>query len=208
MSGVAGSGVGGTAGDGAVEIDAIAPQPWRNGGGLTREVAAWPPGAAAFDWRVSVAEIDADGPFSGFPGLSRHIALLRGAGLRLRDGAGGPEHRLDALGALFAFDGASAVRATLPGGPVRVLNLMCRRGAAVAAVEVLDAARDLPPGHAGGATLLLPLRGAWQLDGPRPALLRPGTLLLSRPGASPPRRAAPEPGVGAPRALLARLRPA
>jgi environmental stress-induced protein Ves len=41
--------------------------PWKNGGGVTRELLAWPGGG---DWqvRISVAEIEADGPFSSFPG--------------------------------------------------------------------------------------------------------------------------------------------
>ena len=36
-------------------------RPWRNGGGMTAEVAAWPPdadAASAFDWRVSFADVD------------------------------------------------------------------------------------------------------------------------------------------------------
>ncbi|EGD04024.1 hypothetical protein B1M_13530, partial [Burkholderia sp. TJI49] len=45
--------------------------PWKNGGGVTREIAAFPPGAAldAFAWRVSVADVGAAGPFSRFDGI-------------------------------------------------------------------------------------------------------------------------------------------
>ena len=62
------------------------PQPWRNGGGVTRELLAWPDGG---DWRVrvSVADIDADGPFSAFPGVERWFAVLEGAGVALRSPA-------------------------------------------------------------------------------------------------------------------------
>ncbi len=67
-------------------LDAIAPTPWKNGGGTTREIAVRPPGAGmdAFAWRVSVADIVADGPFSAFPGIDRQIALLDGAGVHLQ----------------------------------------------------------------------------------------------------------------------------
>jgi environmental stress-induced protein Ves len=47
--------------------------PWKNGGGVTREVIAHPPGSDLrhFDWRVSIAEIQGAGAFSSFPGTSR-----------------------------------------------------------------------------------------------------------------------------------------
>ena len=66
------------------------PVPWRNGGGLTRELLAWPDGG---DWavRVSVAEIEADGPFSTFPGVERWFAVLEGGGVALT--IAGTEHR-------------------------------------------------------------------------------------------------------------------
>ena len=59
--------------------------PWKNGGGHTTEIAAEPPGAgmASFAWRVSVADIAHDGPFSAFPGVDRTLVLLAGDGMRL-----------------------------------------------------------------------------------------------------------------------------
>ncbi len=52
-------------------------RPWKNGGGMTADVAASPPGAGmdGFDWRVSIARVEADGPFSVFPGVDRTMAL-------------------------------------------------------------------------------------------------------------------------------------
>jgi len=54
--------------------------PWKNGGGLTREVAAHPPYSdlGNFDWRVSLAEVARGGPFSPFPGVDRHMAVISG----------------------------------------------------------------------------------------------------------------------------------
>ncbi len=54
--------------------------PWKNGGGVTREVIAHPPGSdlTHFEWRVSIAEIHGAGPFSRFPGIERRMAVLEG----------------------------------------------------------------------------------------------------------------------------------
>ena len=64
---------------------------WRNGGGWTREIHAEPADAGDWGWRLSIAEITADGPFSTFEGVDRELVLLAGEGLRLRfeDGGGG-----------------------------------------------------------------------------------------------------------------------
>ena len=100
--------------------------PWRNGGGRTRELLAWP---SADDWlvRVSVADIEADGPFSPFHGVDRCFAVLEGAGveLALPDGP----VRLQRGHAGVAFAGEAAPGCTLLGGPTRDLNLMVRRDA-------------------------------------------------------------------------------
>jgi environmental stress-induced protein Ves len=58
--------------------------PWKNGGGQTTEIAVSAGASLAdFDWRVSIAEINADGPFSAFAGVDRTLVLLSGAGVRL-----------------------------------------------------------------------------------------------------------------------------
>ena len=49
--------------------------PWKNGGGTTTEVAVSPEGAGLdhFDWRISMARVEQDGPFSTFPGIDRTL---------------------------------------------------------------------------------------------------------------------------------------
>jgi environmental stress-induced protein Ves len=111
-----------------VPLHAAAAQPWRNGGGLTRELLAWPPASpgapAAWTVRVSVADIASDGPFSAFPGLRRGFAVLEGAGVVLALQAG--ERRLAAGDDVLLFDGAEAPGCRLVDGPTRDLNLMVR----------------------------------------------------------------------------------
>lgn len=111
-----------------VELSKSTPQPWRNGGGVTRELLAWPPGSGA-DWlvRVSVADIDRDGPFSPFPGVQRCFAVLEGAGVVL-DFAG-LEQPMTTLSAPLNFNGAAAPACRLVDGPTRDLNLMGQHSA-------------------------------------------------------------------------------
>lgn len=137
--------------------------PWRNGGGSTREVVCCPEGAGmdGFDWRVSIATIAQAGPFSAFPGVDRVIMLLHGDGVLLRS-AGGIHHRLDTPGAPFAFSGDESLDCALLGGTSTDFNVMTRRGALRAEVQVLRAATPLPAAARG---LLLAWRGAWQLQG-------------------------------------------
>jgi environmental stress-induced protein Ves len=108
--------------------------PWKNGGGETREVVAWPPGAGLddFDWRVSLADVAADGPFSAFPGIDRVLTVVAGDGLVLE--IDGRTTRLEP-GEPFAFPGEANVMARLTVGPIRDLNVMVRRGAWAATVR-------------------------------------------------------------------------
>ena len=73
-----------------VRASALAATPWKNGGGMTREVAAYPVGASldTFVWRVSVADVEQPGPFSTFAGIDRTLVLLAGAGMRLHERSG------------------------------------------------------------------------------------------------------------------------
>ena len=106
-----------------VRSGAVAPQPWRNGGGVTRELLALPAGA---DWRIrlSVADIETDGPFSSLPGVERWFAVIEGAGIDLS--VAGTTHRLQPGAAPLRFDGGGAAHCSLLDGPTRDLNLMLR----------------------------------------------------------------------------------
>jgi uncharacterized protein len=120
-----------------LRADELQPRPWRNGLGVTREIALCPPGADTDDflWRASVADVVGAAPFSLFPGVERIIALLDGAGFRMiLDGA--RTHHLTTPFAPFAFDGEASVEVQLAGGPTRDFNLMTRRGLAEGRIDV------------------------------------------------------------------------
>lgn len=118
--------------------------PWKNGGGVTREIAvANVPGAepGIFAWRVSVADVAQAGPFSRFEGVARTLVLLEGAGMVLDETAqeGGAHVRTHTLARALdvaCFDGEAPIDARLVDGPTRDFNLMVRRDAARAAFEV------------------------------------------------------------------------
>jgi environmental stress-induced protein Ves len=136
------------------ELDA---KPWKNGGGSTRDLAAAPPDStlADFDWRVSIAEVAADGPFSAFPDIDRVIMLVDGAEMILDvDGVTRMLNRFDTL----AFTGEAAVVGAVPSGPTRDLNLMTRRGSATGSMHAVDVAdrHDVEVGP-GEAVLLVAL---------------------------------------------------
>lgn len=122
--------------------------PWRNGRGWTWTVAHVADGNGTDDrWRVSLAEITEDGPFSRFSGLERVLVLADGAGLALT--VDGVRHCLDAHGQL-RFDGGAAVTCELMDGrAVTALNVMCAARVVRSAVEVAKVAES---GAAGGAT--------------------------------------------------------
>ncbi|AOB30966.1 hypothetical protein AKI39_10090 [Bordetella sp. H567] len=138
-------------------------QPWKNGGGLTREVACWPPGAGLDDfvWRISVARIDAGGPFSRFAGVDRVITLLSGPGVVLRGGFAAGEHALTRPLAPFAFSGDVDVQCTLQGGTSEDFNVMSRRGRVQARVSVIQHGGDLPRTPHG---LLMAVGSRWQVQ--------------------------------------------
>lgn len=104
--------------------------PWKNGKGVTTEIAVGPEGAGLddFAWRVSMADVTEDGPFSTFPGVDRTLSVLEGEGIELSV-SGQEEVRLDTESAPFAFPADMHTGAKLIGGPITDLNVMTRRDA-------------------------------------------------------------------------------
>ena len=161
-----------------VALADCAPQPWRKGGGLTRELLLWPQSAdASVPWqvRVTVADVAADGPFSSFPGIERWFAVLQGSGVALVLPNGtrgiGPEDEP------LQFPGEAEPGCTLLDGPTRDLNLMVRRGTGAGSMK-----RAQPGDTLAGSTrwrgLFAASRVRLEVDGALQSLA-PGTLLWS-----------------------------
>jgi environmental stress-induced protein Ves len=119
-----------------IDVSALPATPWKNGGGMTRNLAISPPGAdfETFAWRVSIAEVVSSGEFSPFPGVDRTIILLDGAGMIL-------ELNQQSVPLITPFDplsfsGDDVVHYRLVNGATRDFNVMTRRGRARADVSV------------------------------------------------------------------------
>lgn len=146
-----------------IRKQAFTATPWKNGGGITHEAIRVPSAGDPFQWRVSVAHIDASGPFSEFPMHDRKMVLLKGAGIDLRF-ADGTTRALRQVGELIEFDGAVAAHCDLLSGPCVDLNLMtlktCRAAARVE--RVVDSLALGTSLHA--TTLVFPIDGAIALE--------------------------------------------
>ncbi|VXC26136.1 conserved hypothetical protein [Arthrobacter sp. 9AX] len=107
----------------------LQPEKWRNGGGVTRQLASQPGAGTSqdggWDWRVSIADVTKAGDFSPFPGMERVLTVVEGELLLLTvDGAERPLEKYRP----FRFPGGAATRAALPTGDIRNLNVITRAG--------------------------------------------------------------------------------
>lgn len=135
---------------------------WRNGLGRTAEIARHPATGDGFDWRLSIATIGADGPFSAFPGCDRTLVPIEGGGLAL-DFADGRT----LSGGLFEpirFPGDPPCHGRLLGAVrTRDLNAITRRDAASHDVAVAGAPCRVA--HDGGILFVVALAGAIAVSG-------------------------------------------
>ncbi|HEX4505361.1 MAG TPA: HutD family protein [Alphaproteobacteria bacterium] len=122
--------------------------PWKNGGGMTRDVIISPVSAMldAFDWRISIAEISRDGAFSQFPGIDRKLAVLDGKVALTVEGRA--QVALDAHSPVLDFPGEAAVDGHPIDGPSTDLNVMTWRGRYVARMAKRSAAQPKIAAHA------------------------------------------------------------
>ncbi len=79
-----------------------------------------------FDWRISLAQVASDGPFSEFPGIDRTLAVVKGEGLVLTIGRHAPL-TLARGSEPISFPGDVMTSARLTAGAIIDLNVMTRR---------------------------------------------------------------------------------
>ncbi len=103
--------------------------PWKNGGGVTVEIAVFPENASVdnFDWRISTATVASDGPFSVFTDIDRTLSVLEGDGIILSV-EGLADQELKGETSPFCFSADSPTSAKLLGSAITDLNVMTRRG--------------------------------------------------------------------------------
>lgn len=156
--------------------------PWKNGGGVTTEVAVSPADAGLddFDWRVSMARVEGSGPFSQFAGIDRTLAVLEGEGIVL-DIAGRPPISVTRATEPLSFPADVSTAAALIGGPITDLNVMTRRGRMTHSVERLVASTPVEIRTETGTTLILCLNGEVIVPGTEPVRLGPLDALLDSP---------------------------
>lgn len=111
-----------------LRFDNLVAVPWKNGGGLTRELAVHLDGEIhpEFLWRVSMATVGAPGPFSRFDGIDRTIAVLQGEGIVLA--SGDSEIALRRGSDPYSFAGETPIDGSVISGETIDLNVMTRRG--------------------------------------------------------------------------------
>lgn len=126
--------------------------PWKNGDGSTKQLFISPINAelTEFDYRISIASISSNGPFSSFIGIDRQLVILEGDGVELSinshegtkqiNGLGAGEKisgntdtteykRLTPTDSPFCFAGETSITSQLLGSNVIDFNVMTKRGA-------------------------------------------------------------------------------
>lgn len=141
-------------------IEQCPEMPWKNGGGTTREVVCHPAHSdmSHFNWRISIAKIDQDGPFSSFEGIDRTIMLLEGEQVRLQAKDGSFNHVLAQPLEPFSFSGEVGLDCHLGKGTTHDFNVMTRRDQCQSQTAVVR--NDGTFDHIG-AGLLLAAEGTW-----------------------------------------------
>ncbi len=117
---------------------------WKNSGGSTKQLLIWPKGAdlSNFDFRISIATISSDGPFSIFPGIDRQLCILEGEGVRLNIKGNDLEQSGEIIlrpnDLPFFFSGETQIDSMLLDNQILDFNVMTRRGNYTARIERIE----------------------------------------------------------------------
>lgn len=133
--------------------------PWRNGRGMTTELAREPEdGMGNFLWRISISEVSRQGPFSLFPGYDRCVAVIEGDGMDLLlDGS--IAERLGYGDPPCSFSGDRLAECRLVGGMIRDFNLIVDRSRGRGALHRIRKGPTLTAGGGGSVVLVYVVAG-------------------------------------------------
>lgn len=156
--------------------------PWKNGGGTTTELYVEPAAGDAFLWRVSIADVAAEGPFSIFGGYDRHIMAIEGGGMVLDGGPSGPIE-VHPRFIPRSFSGDWPIISRLISGPVRDFNLMSRRDSVESSLSCAEISAPFHLGKPGATIFAYVLEGDLEVSG-QSLLAGESVLLLPGEGVS------------------------
>lgn len=116
---------------------------WKNGGGSTKQLLISPKDAdlTNFDYRISIATISSNGPFSPFPCIDRQLCILEGEGVKLMmsdNAAKSSELVLRPNQPAFCFSGETQIESQLLDKQIIDFNVMIKRGKYRAHIERLE----------------------------------------------------------------------
>jgi environmental stress-induced protein Ves len=120
-----------------IRFEELAASPWKNGGGVTREVIRFPRSSDLHDFhlRISIADVHSSGPFSLFPDHDRMIIQLTGLPMTLRSASlDSPIHL--SVNQPFYFSGATNIHCDIE-SPTTDYNLMVHKRFLHASTEIL-----------------------------------------------------------------------
>jgi environmental stress-induced protein Ves len=129
--------------------------PWANGRGTSYEIASDRNEAGKWTWRLAMAPVNEDGPFSRIECVNRFLAVVEGAGMLLSV----DRKKLQCLPMqVVQFRGDAITEATLTDGPIMDINLMVRRKEAEGEMAIISNA-----GLLNGASIVVAVGGSAQV---------------------------------------------
>lgn len=156
--------------------------PWKNGLGETTELVRAPLEGDP-DWRISIARVTGDGPFSHYPGYDRVILALDGDGMVITHHDTGTEVAIGVLEP-WDFSGDLTTSCVVRGEPFRDFNVFTRRAAFTAEVKVLVLNKAKTLSVAADETILYCVEGSIVLAGAERIELQPDETAVIEPTGS------------------------
>ncbi len=131
------------------------PMPWANGRGTSYEIVSDRNEAGEWTWRLAMAPVNEDGPFSRIECVNRSLAVVEGAGMLLSV----DRKKLQCLPMqVVRFRGDAVTEAALTDGPIMDINLMVRRKEADGEMAMVSDA-----GLLNGASIVVAVGGSAQV---------------------------------------------
>lgn len=111
--------------------------PWKNGRGLTKELAVhFGDDKERYVWRISIAGVTEDGPFSDFRGYERTLIMLEGNGIELSH-SDGTESKLIDINGIARFSGDLITNGKLTDGQIKDFNVITLREKCTADTRII-----------------------------------------------------------------------